>query len=168
MFRNLKKLLWGLFAIVMVVVGVIWFLRSDLEHIEDTNGSDQTRLATITQEDIVEMEMGCINVQKSTSALSDSIEFSSEKFTGVYEVCYNNYVLPSDVVLNLTNFTVDSGNFEMWIVHDDRAVALIPQGTFSEYYMEDVTGYVSIRIAGESAAFSFSMLEQDYDQFAHD
>ena len=168
MFRTLKKTLWGLFAIVMVVVGVIWFLRSDLEHIEDTNGSDQTRLATITQEDIAEMEMGCINVQKSTSALSDSIEFSSEKFTGVYEVCYNNYVLPSDFVLNLTNFTVDSGNFEMWIVVNDEVYAMLTPGMFVEYCLEDVTGYVSLRIAGESAAFSFSMLEQDYDQFAHD
>jgi len=38
---------------------------------------------------------------------------------------------------------------------------------FIDYWLEDITGSVHLRLAGESAAFSFSMVKSEYDSFAH-
>ena len=95
------------------------------------------------------------------------MEFSAEKFTGVYEILYDNFVLPSDFEINLTAYEIRGGNFKLVVVHDDKIVATLDPDTFVEYRLEDVTGTVSLKIAGESASFSFCMSEMEYDYHAH-
>ncbi len=169
MSKNIKNVLWGVFAVVLIVVCVVWFLNSNLEHIEDTNGVDDYSLTTITDENIINMDTGALGVETNKNALTgDTIEFSSEKFTGVYEILYDNYIAPSDFELNLTSFTVDKGNFKMVVVHNDKIVATLEPDMLVDYILEDVTGTVSLRIVGESAAFSFCMTQMEYDEFSHD
>lgn len=36
-----------------------------------------------------------------------------------------------------------------------------------DYCIDDLTGYVSLRIAGESAAFQFHISDHEYGQFQH-
>ena len=38
---------------------------------------------------------------------------------------------------------------------------------FIDYLPEDVTGPVHLRLAGESTAFSFGMVKNDYESFVH-
>ena len=64
---KLKNGLWGILAIVLIVVAVIWFLGDDLEHIEDTNGADDYALTTITDEQIVDRSVGALNVTTQTA-----------------------------------------------------------------------------------------------------
>jgi hypothetical protein len=64
------------------------------------------------------------------------------------------------------DFTVTGGNFRMVVVNEDRIIADIEPGT-QQILLEGVKGRVALRIAGESAAYSFSMTEFEYNSFAH-
>jgi len=103
--------------------------------------------------------------------IGDGITISSEGFTGVYDVLYDNYIMKSDFHLQLTNLVVTSGNFRAVIVHDDKILEELEfnseDSLFIDYLLEDVTGSVHLRLAGESAAFSFGMVKNDYESFAH-
>ena len=98
---------------------------------------------------------------------NDAIEFSAKKYTGVYEVLYDEFIAPSDFEVNLTSFTVNEGNFKMVVVHEDQIIAVLEPDQLVNYRMEDITGYVSLRIVDESASFSFSMTEFEYDLHSH-
>ena len=64
MSEKMTKILLTVAAVVLVVVCGLWFLNSDLEHIEDTNGPDDFSLTTITDENIIKQDMGALNVKK--------------------------------------------------------------------------------------------------------
>lgn len=171
MSKKLKGILLGAAVVVFVAVFVFMMLDSDLKHIEDTNGADNYKLTTITDGDIISMEMGALSPGSVRNALiGDALNFKAEKFTGVHEVMYNNYVLPSDVVFEIYTLSVTEGNLRMVVVHDGKIVAEIQPNSeelIQEVRLENVTGYVSLRIAGESAAYSFQMSPLDYEEFAH-
>ena len=171
---NLKEIL--IFAAVvcaMLFAGKM--MVGDLEHIEDTNGPDDYSLTAITNENIINMDLGALSpctidrnqVLKELTGISTGVRVYSDKFTGVYEVLYSNYVLPSDFVIDLTSFNVKEGNLRMVVVHNDEIVAELKPDNFVEYWLENVTGTVSLRIAGESASYEFYMFESDYDNFSH-
>lgn len=151
------NLLWGLMVVAMIAVAAVWMMGDDLEHIEDTNGTDNYTLQTITDENIVKGDVGALNFRKHTSPLNDGITFSSDRFTGVAEIMLTNFVFPSDFDLEVTGFHVNSGNFKMAVVHDETIAAVIEPDLFPSCYLEDVTGTVSLVIAGESADFTFSL-----------
>lgn len=164
-----KKIIGMIIAILFIGICVFWFLDSDIEHIEDTNGPDDYSLTTITDENIINRDIGALGNKRSTSILSgDLVEFSSKKFTGVTEILYNNYVGKSDFVLNLLNFNVTEGNLRMVVVHDGEIVAELEPGMFVEYRLEDISGYVSLRIAGESAAYTFGISGTEIANFEYD
>ena len=164
-----KKVFAILSAIVLVAVAVVWFLTDGIEHIEDTNGADNFALQEITDEEIINMSTGAIGGPKISRSMltGDTVEFSAEKFTGVYEILYDNFILPSDFDLSLFTYNINGGNFKLAVVHDDKIVATLEPDLFVDYRLEDVTGTVSLRIAGESASFSFSINEIDYDMHSH-
>ena len=147
----------GLLAVAVVVVGAVQMMGNDLEHIEDTNGADNYALQTITDENIVKQDVGALNFRKHTGLLNDGITFSSDKFTGVAEIMLTNFVLPSDFDLEVVGFHVNSGNFKMAVVHDEEIAAVIEPDLFASCCLENVTGTVSLVIAGESADFEFSL-----------
>ncbi len=160
--------------IVTVAVAAIWLFFGGIEHIEDTNGRDDISLTTITDENIIKMDLGAKGFKKSTGSIaiggltvSSGVNFSADKFTGVYEVLYANFILPSDFTLDITGLTVHEGNFKMVIVNEDRIIATIDPAETNEIRIDDLTGYVSLRIAGESAAYSFHISSIDYDLYSH-
>lgn len=166
---NVKKVLAGVGAVILIAVAVVWFMHSGIDHIEDTNGAEDITLQQITDENIIKDNVGAVGGPKISREVltGDTVEFSAKKFTGVYEILYDNYVLPSDFELDLTNYEITGGNFKLVVIHNDEIVATLEPDLFVDYILEDVTGTVSLRIAGESAAFSFSMSEMDYDNHAH-
>ena len=144
-------------AVVLIVVAIFWFMGEGLEHIEDTNGADNYNLQTITDENIINQDIGSLNLKSSTGFLNDGITFKSDKFTGVSRIMLTNFILPSDFVVDVTNFVVNSGNFKMAVVNDDEIIAVIEPDIFAGCRLENLTGSVSLMIAGESADFSFSL-----------
>jgi hypothetical protein len=166
---KLEKLLFVALAVVLLA-GFGWMmLTSDLEHIEDTNGADNYALTTITDENIINMDLGALGGPTKSKDIigGDVYEFSAEKFTGVYEILYDNYFGPSDFELNLTNYEIRGGNFRLVVVHNDEIVAELEPDMFVDYLLEDVTGTVSLRIAGESASFKFYIDDIDYEMHSH-
>ena len=164
-----KKQLTLAGAAVFAIAVLAMTLFGGIDHIEDTNGPEDFSLQTITDRQIVELSTGSIGGPAITrsSLLGSTVEFSSKKYTGVSEILYDNFILPSDFVLDLTNFYVHEGNFQLVVVHEDEIVDVLEPDMFVEYRLENVTGYVSLRIVGESASFTFSMSEFDYDLHSH-
>lgn len=156
-------------VIFAVAVG-IWLFTGSTDQIADTNGPEDFSLATITDQDILDRSLGAVGgpaISRGT-LMGSTVEFTADCFSGVAEILYDNFITPSDFTLDLTDYSRSAGNFQLVVVHEDAIVAVLEPGTFLEYRLEDVTGYVSLRIAGESAAFRFSMTEADYDAHSHD
>jgi len=163
---NPDKRLWAA-VVIFIAVFAWWMLGSDLEHIEDTNGPDDTSLTSITDENIIKMDTGSLGGPTKTLLTGDAICFSADKFTGVYEILYDNFIGTSDFLLNLSSYSIRGGNFRMVIVHNEEIVAELQPGMFVDYLLEDIKGAVSLRIAGESASFKFCISQFDYDCHAH-
>lgn len=165
--RRIKDKIFIFVIVVIVAIGGIMLLNSDLEHIEDTNGADNFELQTITDENIINQDIGCLGPGTTSSSVTNMVEISSNKFTGVYEVLYVNLVGKSDFLLNLYDLKVNSGNFKMAIVHDGKIVKILTEENYEETLIENINGTVSLVIAGESADFSFEMSKFEYDSFSH-
>lgn len=169
--QKLKKVLLIAVVAAFVAVGLFWIFGSGLKHIEDTNGPDNYKLNTITDEQIIKGDMGALNpVSIRKDLIGDGLTFSSNKFTGVHEILYDNLIGSSDFVLSLSTLTVTEGNFRMVVVHDGKIVAEFEpnaEDPFVDYYLENVSGTVSLRIVGESANYSFHMTVSDYESHAH-
>ena len=154
-------------VVALAVAVTLWLLPKKLEHIEDTNGKALT-LQKITDRQIVDMRIGALGAPTvPEEPVEDSLLFSSEKFTGVHEVYYDRFEQPSDFEVCLSGFKVSHGNFKVVVVHDGKIVHTLEPGLSANYRLEDVTGYVSLRIVGESAKFCFYITQADYDQHSH-
>ena len=166
---RLPKPLALILAVVFVVVVGLWLILSSPEHIEDTNGADNFALQTITEENIISQDFGSVGGPTISRSilLGDTVEFSADKYTGVTEILYDNFIGASDFEVALSDFEVYEGNFQLVVVYNDEIVATLEPDTLVTYRLEDVTGYISLRIAGESASFRFSMTEMDYDLHTH-
>ncbi len=154
--EKIKKIIPLVCAVVLVAVCVVLFLKDGMEHIEDTNGPDDFTLQVITDDNIRKMDMGALNVGKSTSFLTgETVTYSSEKFTGVYEVFSQN-IITNRYEITVNHARVDAGNFKMVLLVDDEIVHEFALNELTQtFVLEDVRGTVSLRIAGESADFQF-------------
>ena len=125
---------------------------------EDTNGTEDYTLQTITDENIVKMDVGSSGMSYSETKVGPitSTEYSSKNFNGVYEIDATNYIFASEVGVYVGHLNVKSGNFKLVVVNDDAILFEIPLDSFGDtYYFEDVKGHFAIRAAGESAAVEF-------------
>ncbi len=173
--KKTKEKLITAAIIAAVAAAVVWLFFGGIDHIEDTNGPDDYSLTTVTDEDIINMNLGAKGYKKSTGSISlgenfsatSGVIFSADQFTGVYEVLFDNYIIPSDFALTISGFSVSGGNFKMVVVNDSEIIATIDPAETNEIRIDDLTGYVSLRIAGESAAFQFHISDHEYEQFQH-
>ncbi len=152
---NLKKILLSVFTLIFVVVGCIWLFSADLEHIEDTNGADNYSLQQITDDNIINMDVGALNYGRKKSAVFDTVTYSSKKFTGVAEIFTKN-IVTNRLYITVNHAAVNSGNFKMVLVYNDEIVHEFRLNELTqEFTLENVKGTVALRIAGESADFMF-------------
>ena len=166
--KSLKDKIFIAVILVVVAIGAIMLFNTGLEHIEDTNGVEDFRLQTISDEEIIACNMGALNVGVSHNKITNNTKISSKQFTGVYEVLYVNLIGRSDFLLDIIDLELNSGNFKMVVVKDDEIIKTItPENCFDPIIIEDINGTVKLVIAGESADFSFRMSTFDYNQFEH-
>lgn len=152
--RNLKKLISFIVVVVFLVVFAVWMFSSDLEHIEDTNGAT-FQLQQITDSNIINIDIGALNVSKTKTPLSET-EYSSDKFTGVYDI-FTTDIVGNRFDVTLFNTVVNSGNFKVVLIHNDEIVHEFKLNELMQTYtLENPHGAVSLRIAGESADFEFA------------
>ena len=177
--KKITDTLWIVFAIIFVVVFAAWMILGGTGHIEDTNGPNDYSLNTITDENIKTMDLGStgafgiekLSVSGEGVDVSSALNFSANKFTGVTEIFYDNYISSSDFYVEIFDYTVESGNVQLCVVRDNKEIVAVLEpdtdGNIS-YKLDNVKGSYALRIAGESAKFSFSMFEVDYDYHTHD
>ena len=166
MSEKTKKKLIGVAAAAMLVIFAVWMFVGGVEHIEDTNGPDNERLTTIMSPDIIERKMGNRGLRISSNDLSSTVKFSSNKFTGVYEVMWTDILFSTGVTLQILDFDVNGGNFQMSVVNDGEIIRVIEPGE-DLVELGAIKGEVSLVIAGESADFSFRLFKSDYDSYVH-
>lgn len=128
---------------------------------EDTNGPDDYTLATITDENIINMDLGASGYSMSPGSESEdymttNTKFKSDNFSGVAEIFGTNLLGKSDMTFDLSSIQVDGGNFRLMVLLDDKIVhEFNHEDLLQSYELRDVNGYVSVRMAGESAAFKY-------------
>lgn len=154
------------FALLLAALLLLSCTACTSAKIEDTNGPDNFELNTITDQNILKLDLPSSgHGYKTGGLLAKTIEFSSKDFSGVVEILWTD-MIAGTFVLDFIEYNVTGGNFRMVIVNNDRIVDEIAPGT-TRVELSDLEGYVSLRIAGESAAYSFSMFQSEYDTFAH-
>ena len=154
--EKIKKILMGIAIVVVVVIGTYSMFTTDIEHIEDTNGTDNYNLQIITDDNIIKMDVGALNFNKPKEFFNNLPTFKSNKFTGVSEIYLSN-IVGNRFDITLYNLWVESGNFKVVLVHNDEIVHEFKLNEVTEHYtLENPNGTVALRIAGESAAFEFS------------
>ena len=155
-----------IFALLLTLALALSLTACGSVKIEDTYGPDNVALNTITDQNILTLDQPSGGYGTKTSGLlSKTVTHSGKDFSGVVEVLWTD-MIAGDFVLDLMDFTVTGGNFRMVVVNEDRIIADIEPGT-TQILLEGVKGRVALRIAGESAAYSFSMTEFEYNSFAH-
>ena len=166
---------WAVLPIILVLVIGFFFLPK-MEHIEDTNGPDDYTLSTLTDADILAQKLTCTGGPNTSTGrislpggweLSGGVKLYAEKFSGITDILWADYILPSDLTLTLDHFRVEGGNFRMMVINNGRIIADIQPGDNVDVLIEDLTGPTFVRIAGESAAFAIVMTETQYDLFEH-
>ena len=126
---------------------------------EDTNGPDDYSLQTITDENIINRDIGASGLTYTETNLADvvsSSEYSAKNFNGVDQIYTVGFWGPSDIQVYIGHMNVKSGNFRLVAINNDEIIFDFPLDAFGEtYWFEDLTGDFSIHVAGESAAFEF-------------
>ena len=159
---------------LLCVLACLISLNGCMSHYEDLNGEDKS-LNTITNSNIIKRDIGSTGVTRSQTSfelgnisISSGIKIYSNKFSGVYEVMYNNYIFNSSFYITGMYLRVHSGNFQFSVVKDDKEIIhTFNEGDSIDYYLDNIKGYISFRIAGESASFDLVISSSDYDMFTH-
>jgi hypothetical protein len=149
----MKKVLCILFVLVFAVA-----LTGCGVEIADTNGPDDTSLATITEENIINMDIGSsgLNYTETEVGALLSSEYSSKNFNGVERIYLTNFIGKSDIRVYIGHMNVESGNFKLVVVNNEEIIHEFALDTFGEeFWFEDLTGEFAIHVAGESAEFDF-------------
>lgn len=126
---------------------------------EDTNGPDNFSLQTITEQNILKLDVGASGLSYTEEEFGDflhSSEYSSKNFNGVQEIYQTNFLLPSYAEVYIGHLNVKKGNFQLSVINNGEIILNIPLDSFGESYcFENLTGSFSVHVAGESAAFDF-------------
>ena len=153
--KAIYLLLVLLFSLSLTACGV---------EIEDTNGADDYSLNTITEENIISMDLGASTYSQSydgdeeAEPLEYMTKFKGKEFSGVAELYSMTYIGKSDVTIEMGTIQVDQGNFRLMVLLDDEIIHdfdLEEMG--QELELKDIKGNLSIRMAGETATFRFFM-----------
>ena len=167
----MKKKLFPILILLLVAGGFAWTFLTAPDAIEDTNGPDNYNLQVLNDFDIIDGDMGMTGgISVKEDLIGSGLTISSKGFTGVYDILWANYIGKSDITLDLTALTVTEGNFKACLMLDDEIVEVIPfnqEDPFYHFRLDDVNGLFVLRLAGESAAFQFSITEDEYGRFEH-
>ena len=147
-------------SILLVLVFVLGFTACGVE-IADNNGPDDYSLATITDENIINLDLGASSYSMSPGSEDDDYmttmtKFKGSEFSGVAELYGINLLGKSDIEFDMGTIQVKEGNFRLMVVHDGEIVHDFDLEEMSQTFkLEDVNGYVSLVMAGETADFKF-------------
>ena len=170
--RGIKKLLWTLFAVAMVIAGIYFFVFGEKleEHIPDTNGPEDYSIAMISDEEIEagnRLSKGGLTTttKKTLLGLGDPVTiYSCKEFSGVY-MLYMTDLLFGDFSFDIYDFEVTAGNFAIYILCNDQIVDVVKPGESSVRYVleNSQSGTYEVLLVGESASFTFTARADEFE-----
>lgn len=163
--RGLKFLFFGFIAFIAFLL-TYFFLAEEpvMGKIEDTNGFGDKSLTTITEENILMQDITYMGLEETKKENGDVV-FSGEDFNGVYRVILVNNIFRGDFSIPVLDFEVTGGNFSMAFIHNNKIVEYVDPADEHLLELKDVSGYISLVIAGESANFEFTLPGELYDDY---
>ena len=146
----------------MLVLGMLRFSGcSHISHTEDTNGTDDYTLTTLTDEDFLKGHNSGISFMSMSSTVNESTTISIKKFSGITIMKHKIRASGENLIIQ-TNTALSSGNLRICVVRDnEEIVADIAINADDEILIENATGVYTIVIGGESANFSFTYSYQN-------
>ena len=152
MSKKLKGIIYSVLSVCLILLIVLWFYDPKFEHIEDINGIDNYSLNTITDSNIIKLNCGPLYETDNEYIIDDS-KISLIKFSGVMEIHgedYNNESLQID----LKNLKITEGNLQTVLLVDNKIIHKFNSNESNQSFkVDNISGYVALRIAGESANF---------------
>ncbi len=152
MSKKLKYIIYSVLSVCLIILVVLWFYDPKFEHIEDTNGINNYSLNIITDRNIIKLNSGPLYETDNDNTTNDS-KLSLIKFSGVMEIHgkeYNNESLQID----LKNLKIIEGNLQAVLLVDNKIIHKFnPNESNQSFKVDNISGYVALRIAGESAKF---------------
>lgn len=172
--ERMSKILWILFAIVMVGYFAVSFLTNPFEHIEDHNGDRNSAIATIAESDIIDYDsarskgMSCSKTDAEIAGWQlGGVKFSSKKFSGVEPLLRTDIIFSTGFYLNIYNYKVKSGNFRLYVLNEGQIIDELEPSEEFEHYYENIKGEFVVVAVGESADFQFEMTTEEYNEYYH-
>lgn len=168
---KMKNKLWGIFTVAFLLVFAYLVIFDDFEHIEDTNGTN-TRINRITDQEIIDGTLESKGMKYGKSRLealgltSGMVNFSADQFSGVIEIMQVDYIWAPTFTLDIYNYQINSGNFELVLISNNRIIARLSPGD-EETFTTDLKGDLRVVAVGESADFYFEMTRSYFDTFTH-
>lgn len=129
---------------------------SNMQHIEDTNGAEDTSLCTLTEEELVSPHPHYIMQGSKLNQKSGAISFATRKMSGV--MILDKFTVKAGETYEFTGaVTVNSGNVRIYVICDGKIVLDIPTEFFNSLPLSGVEGKCELRVAAESANFSLDI-----------
>ena len=87
---------------------------------EDTNGEDNYKLQSITDDDIIHLATGAsgLTYKETNVAGLHSSEYSSKNFNGVEQLYLTSFIAKSNVEIYIGHMSVESGNFKLVVINN--------------------------------------------------
>lgn len=145
---------------MLAMIFIFGFTACGVE-ISDTNGPDDYSLATITDENIINQDLGASGYSMTPASdsedyMTSTTKFKGKEFSGVTELWGTNLLGKSDMTVELSTIQVDRGNFKLVATLDDEIVHVFDNEEMSQRFeLEDSNDDFAIRMAGETADFKF-------------
>jgi len=119
---------------------------------EDTNGEADYSLQTITEENILQ-GMGSSSIMSSQMTVNNKTVFKAQTMSGVMELVEKRLAgQPLDLIVSCQ---INKGNARLVLVIDGQIVHdFALQEANQRFTLENVTGKVCLKLAGESAGYS--------------
>lgn len=130
---------------------------------EDTNGYTNFELTQITDENIINKDIGSTDFEKISSDgdsedMTTLTEFKSEDFNGVAEIYSAHMDGSSDLIIDVKLLEVYEGNFQLYVVHNGEIVYdFVINEMYETCEFGSIEGDVSVVMAGESANFQLAI-----------
>ncbi|MCI5745444.1 MAG: hypothetical protein MR270_04095 [Erysipelotrichaceae bacterium] len=148
--KTLKKYLFGF--IMMILLVSCGF--NNLSHIEDINGEENTTLNTLTNDDLLSNTPHALFNMSVRNSVNNKTKFSCDKFSGVSDLV--EYTITKETTFKV-NAKILKGNGDIFVYQKQKRVQDINFPYDGNIIINNVTGKISFRIAGESAKLEITI-----------
>lgn len=143
---------------LLLAVAALLACDASIMHISDENGTEDTTLAVLTEEELTDPMPQVIKrgAKRSNDRDAGTTTFTVRNMSGVEVLDSFEAEEDGACILTVTS-SLTSGNLRLYVCNGGAIVADIPLGEGQRVTLSGLSGIVSVRAAAESAAFSVTV-----------